>query len=110
MLNVRTKLGIAEIVFYIPAIVVAAYLLFLRHGKPRMAWILLFVFSLSKTLKARFAVHATNIRLVRLAGGIVLILWSFHPNNVGLIIATLALLGAGVFPLIVATLGLLRIM
>ena len=54
MLNTRAKLGIAEIVFYIPAFTIAAYLLFLRHGKPRMAWILLFVFSLSKCHEALF--------------------------------------------------------
>lgn len=54
MLNARAKLGIAEIVFYIPAIAVAAYLLFLRHGRPRMAWILLFVFSLSQSHQPSF--------------------------------------------------------
>lgn len=47
-LDARAKIGIAEIVFYVPVIAVAQYLLFFRHGRPRMAWLLLLVFSLSE--------------------------------------------------------------
>ena len=52
MLNARAKIGIAEIVFYVPMIVVAKYLLIFRHGRPRMAWLLLLVFSLSERGKS----------------------------------------------------------
>ena len=48
VLDGRAKTGIAEIVFYVPVTAVAQYLLIFRHGRPRMAWILLLVFSLSK--------------------------------------------------------------
>ena len=49
MLDAHAKIGIAQIVFYVPAIAVAKYLVLFRHGRPRMAWILLLVFSLSET-------------------------------------------------------------
>ena len=45
---------------------------------------------------------------VRLAGGIVTILFEKDTSSVGLIIATLILLGIGVIPLIVSTLGMIR--
>ena len=48
MLNAHAKVGIAQIVFYVPAIVVAIYLAFFRHGRPSMAWRLLLIFSLSE--------------------------------------------------------------
>ena len=64
MLNAHAKIGIAQIVFYVPAIAIAVYLLFFRHGRPRMPWILLFVFSIgesesnpSTTLIANIAVQ-----------------------------------------------------
>lgn len=47
MFNDRSKVSIALIIFYIPAAIVAGILLFYRHGRPRMAWIYLMVFSLS---------------------------------------------------------------
>lgn len=39
-----------------------------------------------------------------------LILYRKHPDSVGLIIATIILLGAGVFPLMLTLVGFLRIM
>jgi hypothetical protein len=39
-----------------------------------------------------------------------IILLGNNPNSIGLIIANVILLGVGVMPLIVATIGLLRIM
>ena len=47
--------------------------------------------------------------LIRFAGGIVVILLQNDPSSVGLIIATVILLGVGVVPLIVSTIGFLRI-
>ncbi|RHZ58991.1 hypothetical protein CDV55_102304 [Aspergillus turcosus] len=92
MLTDHSKVAIAQIVFYIPAVVAAGVLLFHRHGRPRQAWIILQVFC-----------------LIRLACAIVTILSENSPNNVGLYIATLILLNAGLLPLIGATIGLLRI-
>lgn len=51
MLDARAKLGIAEIVFYVPMIAVAQYLAIFRHGRPRMAWCLLLSFSLSENIQ-----------------------------------------------------------
>lgn len=50
MLTDHSKVAIAQIVFYIPAIVAAGVLLFHRHGRPRQAWIILQVFCLSKSI------------------------------------------------------------
>lgn len=88
----HSKVAIAQIVFYVPAIVAAAVLLFHRHGRPRQAWIILQIFC-----------------LIRVACGIVTIVYENNPTNVGLYIAALILLTAGLLPLIAATLGLLRI-
>lgn len=48
MFNARVKTGIAIIAFYIPALLVAAHHLFRRHGRPRLAWYILLMFSLSE--------------------------------------------------------------
>ena len=48
MLNDHSKASIAVIVFYVPAIILATYLLSHRHGRPRMAWIVLFVFTIGQ--------------------------------------------------------------
>lgn len=56
MLNDHSKVGIALIIFYVPAILLAAWLLFHRHAhgkgndRPRLAWIVLLIFSLSAFL------------------------------------------------------------
>ncbi|EAW19925.1 uncharacterized protein NFIA_095450 [Aspergillus fischeri NRRL 181] len=92
MLTDHSKVAIAQIVFYVPAIVAAAVLLFHRHGRPRQAWIILQVFC-----------------LIRVACAIVTILYENTPTSIGLYIAALILLNAGLLPLIAATLGLLRI-
>ncbi|GIK06695.1 hypothetical protein Aspvir_002345 [Aspergillus viridinutans] len=92
MLTDHSKVAIAQIVFYVPAIVAAAVLLFHRHGRPRQAWIILQVFC-----------------LIRVACAIVTILYENTPTSVGLYIAALILLNAGLLPLIAATIGLLRI-
>ena len=50
MLNEHSKVGIAQTVFYVPIVPLAIYLLYRNAGKsPRMAWIPLVPFSLSKS-------------------------------------------------------------
>lgn len=51
-----------------------------------------------------------TIRAVRIAGGIVLILFVNNEASVSYTIAALVLQGTGVFPLILCTIGLLRLM
>jgi hypothetical protein len=51
---------------------------------------------------------ATDVISVRLAGGIVVILLENNPSSTGLVIATYVLLGVGVVPLIISSLGLVR--
>lgn len=89
----RSFVGLFQAIFYFPALLVAAYLLLRKHGRPRMAWISLTIFC-----------------AVRIAGGIILIVFENNPNNIGLTIVALIFQGTGVIPLIVSTLGMLRIM
>lgn len=48
MLDSHSDLGIALIIFYIPVIVLAIYLACYRHIRPRMAWIIVIIFSVSE--------------------------------------------------------------
>ncbi|POR37946.1 Uncharacterized protein TPAR_01857, partial [Tolypocladium paradoxum] len=93
MMDAHTALGVAQIVFYVPMVPLAIYLM-VRNGKirPRMAWWPLIPFS-----------------LMRLAGGPIIIALEKNPDNLGLIIAAIVLLNVGVIPLIVADLGLTRV-
>ncbi|TFB02663.1 hypothetical protein CCMA1212_005444 [Trichoderma ghanense] len=93
MLNPHESLGIAQTIFYIP-IVPAAIRLMRRNGqiRPRLAWWPLIPFS-----------------LIRLAGGPVTIALEKSPS-IGLYSAAIILLNVGVVPLIIATLGFVRIM
>ncbi|XWW94857.1 hypothetical protein V2A60_002806 [Cordyceps javanica] len=81
MPNPHTSAAIAQVVFYAPMVPVVIYL-FWRNAR---------------------------IRPLRLAGGIVTILAEQKPDNTGLWIAALILLNVGVVPLIVANLGLTRL-
>ncbi|KKA23805.1 hypothetical protein T310_2156 [Rasamsonia emersonii CBS 393.64] len=98
MLNDHSKVGIALIIFYVPAVLLAAWLLFHRHAhgkgndRPRLAWIVLLIFS-----------------LIRVASGIVLIVHENQQQEIGPTIAAVILLNAGVFPVIAATIGLIWI-
>lgn len=51
----------------------------------------------------------SNLSLVRITGGILVILWGQIPKT-GLMVAAIIFLNTGVFPLIAATLGLIRLM
>lgn len=120
MLNEHSKVSIAQIVFYSPAVIAATGLLFFRRpirALPRFPWIVLLIFTLGMLL---FPSHDHDIQLyiltrcfswsVRLAGGIVVILYENQPSSNGLLIATLILLNVGVFPCIAATIGLINVM
>ncbi|KAM3443776.1 hypothetical protein MY4824_000224 [Beauveria thailandica] len=93
MPNAHTSVAIAQVVFYAPVVPLIVHL-FSRNARirPRMAWWPLIPFS-----------------LFRLAGGIVTIIAEKQPGNTGLWIAALVLLNVGVVPLIVANLGLTRL-
>lgn len=120
MLNEHTKVSIAQIVFYVPAAVAAAGLLFFRRPireLPRFPWVVLLIFTLGMP---SFPRHDYGVQidilthslswLVRIAGGIVVILHENQPSSSGLLIAALILLNVGVFPCIAATIGLVNIM
>lgn len=89
----HSSVGVAQIVFYVPAFLAAKYLLFFKHGRPILAWFALSTFS-----------------AVRIASGVLLILFSNNPTKVGYIVGALVLEGTGLLPLIETTIGLLRIM
>lgn len=130
MPNAHTSVGIAQVVFYAPMVPIVIYL-FSRNARirPRMAWWPLITFALcmlpmsrpkhthSTTTTTKETISKekrkekknTNADLVRLAGGIVTILAEKKPGNTGLWIAALILLNVGVVPLIVADLGLTRL-
>ncbi|KAM0246893.1 hypothetical protein ACHAQJ_010051 [Trichoderma viride] len=92
MLSSHQSLGIAQIVFYVPIVPTAIWLM-RRNGRirPRLAWWPLIPFS-----------------LMRLAGGPVIIAFEQNPS-IGLYVAAIVLLNVGVVPLIIATLGYVRI-
>lgn len=109
MLNAHSRVGIAQIAIYAPAIALAIFL-FLRHGRPRMTWALLLLFSGSKSYKIETIKQIRiDMSTVRLGGGVVVILLGNDPKSKSLIITAIVLLNTGVAPLIVATLGLVRI-
>lgn len=117
MMEPHTALGIAQTIFYVPMVPLAIWL-FKRNGKirPRMAWWPLVPFTLSTFeipfgfSAARFVTPRTNMTIVRLAGGPIIIAMEKDRENIGLFIAALILLNVGVIPLIVADLGMTRIM
>ena len=94
MLSPRLSLGIAQIAFYVPVVPLAIFL-FIRSWKhrPRMAWW-----------------PMVPLSLMRIAGGIITIILEKKKNPpIGLYIAAIVLLNVGAIPLIVATLGQMRI-
>jgi hypothetical protein len=93
MWSAHSSIGLCQTIFYIPAIICAALLLFRkRHEKILIQWTVLQIFS-----------------IVRFAGGIVLILYVSHSNSVGWIIAAIVLEGAGVIPLLVSLMLHIRV-
>jgi hypothetical protein len=69
-------------------------------------------FPLYPSRSVSLPIHINSIAyscIVRLSGGIVVICFE-HKNSVGLIIAALVLLNVGVVPLIIESLGFLRLM
>lgn len=112
MFNDHSKASIAQIVFYIPAILISVYLCY-RHNRPRMSWFILLFFSLS-TYHLQLSIHIrtediTDDFLVRFTAGNLVIIYEHKPST-GIMVASIILLNAGVFPLVAATMGLIRIM
>ncbi|RAL10250.1 uncharacterized protein BO97DRAFT_436301 [Aspergillus homomorphus CBS 101889] len=91
MFNDHSKASIAQIIFYIPVIFISAYHAYYRHKRPRMSWLIILFFS-----------------LIRVAAGSLVILFEHKPQT-GIMVASIILLNTGVFPLIAATLGFIRI-
>ncbi|KAJ5324667.1 hypothetical protein N7476_003267 [Penicillium atrosanguineum] len=91
MLDSHSKLGIALVIFYIPVILLAVYLTCYRRLRPRMVWIIVIFFA-----------------FIRTAAGVLVIVTEQKPS-LEVAIASTILLNTGVFPLIAATLGLIRI-
>ncbi|KAE8352208.1 hypothetical protein BDV28DRAFT_5354 [Aspergillus coremiiformis] len=91
MFNDHSKASIAQIVFYVPVTIMAAYLACYRHQRPRWSWIILLIFC-----------------AIRITAGVLVIVFNQNPST-GLMIASIILLNVGLFPLIGATLGLIRI-
>ncbi|KAF3014501.1 hypothetical protein E8E14_011265 [Neopestalotiopsis sp. 37M] len=93
MVSPHTAVAIAQTVFYVPILPVTVYLLVRNWNYgPRLAWYPLVLFC-----------------LMRLAGGITVIVWSHDVNNLGLIIASIVLLNLGLIPLIVTINALTRL-
>ena len=102
MWSSRASLGVAQIVFYIPAAPAAIYLA-TRHGRPRLAWVFMAVLSFSQWE----ASHS-----VRLAGGALLIVGGVYeqdPNAVDFFIVYDVLLQVGFYQLLLSTVALLMI-
>ncbi|KAI0932666.1 hypothetical protein AcW1_000277 [Taiwanofungus camphoratus] len=90
-LDKRGDVSIAEIVIYIPILIVS-FILVLRHGFTRRAgWIFLLILS-----------------IIRIVGGVTHVLSEQKPTNITLIIIYSIMEGAGVSPLLLATLGFLQ--
>lgn len=118
MLDPHTSVGIAQVVFYAPMVPLVIYL-FSRNARirPRMAWWPFIPFSLCKLTPVpppnphpSITKKLTLVIAVRLAGGIITIIAEKQKSNTGLFIAALVILNVGVVPLIVANLGLTRLM
>jgi hypothetical protein len=91
--NARSYVGLFQSISYVPAVTVATYLLFVKHGRSRHAWFALTLFC-----------------AVRIAGGTILIVLQTNQQSVGYTLAAILFQGAGVLPLILSTIGMLKIM
>ncbi|CAH0053687.1 unnamed protein product [Clonostachys solani] len=93
MLGPHVSLSIAQIVFFVPIVFLAIWLVVRNWSKhPRMAWWPMVPFS-----------------LIRLVGGPIVIALGNDPSNIGLIVAAIVLLNVGTIPLIVSMSGFFRI-
>lgn len=108
--NAHSYVGLFQTIFYVPALAAATYQLLHKHGRPRMAWMGLTLFSAGMAFIEHCLLLHLTILKVRIAGGIVLILFVNNEASVSYIIASLVLQGTGVLPLLLCTIGLLRLM
>ncbi|KAM3500395.1 hypothetical protein MY10362_006433 [Beauveria mimosiformis] len=106
MPNAHTSVAIAQVVFYAPMVPLVVYTSCVRFMPcPRTT-----SDNNNNNNKKKTKAHAKDFfSTVRLAGGIVTIIAEKQPSNTGLWIAALILLNVGVVPLIVANLGLTRL-
>lgn len=94
MLDAHTSLGIAQVVFYVPIVPLAIYLIVRNWAyRPRMAWW-----------------PMVPLSLMRLVGGAITIVLEERQKDIGLYVAAIVLLNVGAIPLVVANLGQIRLM
>jgi len=114
MLDPHTSAAIAQTVFYVPMVPVSIYVLVRNwRNRPRQAWLPLVGFSLRKELlrdPESIAQLLTRYVPVRLIGGPLVIAIPHDLENIGLIVTAIVFLNIGVFPLLVSTMGIFRIM
>jgi hypothetical protein len=117
MWNSHSSVGLAQSIFYFPAIFAAALLLFRRHGSPRMPWVALYAFSigecsylLSKKKEKEKKRRIIKYFPVRFVGGILFIVYTNNSSQVGWIIVAIIFEGAGVIPLLLVLVGFIRLM
>lgn len=111
MVNSHTSVAIAELVFYLPTLPVAVFILVKNwDNRPRLAWYPLATFSLRMPSSFFQSGIAANPISVRIAGAIVTIARDSRPQGIGLVIAATIILNIGLIPLLISLIGVLRIM
>lgn len=112
MTNSHNAVAIAQVIFYAPMVPIALFI-FVRNwnNRPRMAWYALIPFSLRESPRYIVSIAVANsFGEVRFAGGIVTAILESNPNNMGLNIAATIMLNVGLVPLIIAAVGIIRLM
>ncbi|KAE9364262.1 hypothetical protein N431DRAFT_104402 [Stipitochalara longipes BDJ] len=93
-MNAHSGVAIAQTVAYVPIVPLAIFIMIRnRSHPPAMAWYPFILFS-----------------MMRLAGGPVVLALQNNDTSIGLVIAALILLNVGLIPLLVTTLGIIRLM
>ncbi len=109
-LDERGYIAIAELVLYIP-ILLLSIVLVVRHGAARKAgWIFFAILSIGEPCNSLLLTSSMRLivgHLARIVGGITHIIWEQNPNNTTLQTTFSILESAGLSPLLMATLGFL---
>lgn len=110
-MNSHHSLGVAQIVLFLPALL-AALSRSLRHDRPHFPWLYLILSALGEigTLELSLSPRADITTPVHVASGTICIRVGRRPHDVGLLVAYEVLLNLSIFPLLLATVRLLRIM
>lgn len=106
MLNSHSCVGVAQTAFYIPILMAAFAMALQRRGNVVFPWVFLTIFSIGEFI---FQFYVVADRLVRIAGGIVLVTYQHHMDSQGWTIAAIVFQGAGVYPLLMVQVGYLMI-